>query len=213
MNNVNRHFYSRIYTSIYSEQSNSFCQPMNISSRDISFLIVTAPNAFACSIYEKQLDFLCRNVQFLRHSKPFVFSDPDGIRVGSGGGTLNAIGELENIVGHEAVVTSKSVLIHSGGDSRRAPLNSVCGKAWSSINSQICEESIMDASPLLLLLYELMPIIAGASVGTVVVASSDVLVNLSPSKVIATKFPIRNCLDHFKMHYSIFKFPYSRQME
>jgi fucokinase len=149
----------------------------------IAYLIVTAPNASVCSIYEKQLKYLCRQVHFLKHCKPLCVADPDGIRVGSGGGTLNAISELVKLVGHASVMSSRIVVIHSGGDSRRAPLNSVCGKAWSGINSQLYEDNILGASPLLLLLNELRPILEAAGVGTVLVASSDVLVNLCPSEV------------------------------
>lgn len=59
-------------------------------------------------------------------------SDPLGARIGSGGGTLNALvaAELEL---HGSIDDTLVIVIHSGGDSRRSPSQSVCGKAWSKL--------------------------------------------------------------------------------
>lgn len=59
-------------------------------------------------------------------------SDPLGARIGSGGGTLNALiaAELE-LQGN--IDDTLVIVIHSGGDSRRSPSQSVCGKAWSKL--------------------------------------------------------------------------------
>lgn len=107
-------------------------------------------------------------------------------------------------------------IIHSGGDSRRSPLQSVCGKAWSSLNCGMVSgdegldeeggggagEICLHASPLTVLLRELGDILArlptidvdnnsGCSsttnargcTGSILVASSDVLVSLELPKV------------------------------
>jgi len=65
------------------------------------------------------------------------------------------------------------LMVHSGGDSQRSPTNSVCGKAWSALNSAHADASIN--TPLDLLLEQLLPLFRGVPPGSLVVASSDVL--------------------------------------
>ena len=65
-----------------------------------------------------------------------VVSDPDGHRIGSGGGTLNALDCLRTQIGVLELNKARILIIHSGGDSRRAPLHSISGKAWASINTK-----------------------------------------------------------------------------
>lgn len=161
---------------------------MNRSCRShtVSFIVVTAPNSSVCSIYQKQLSYMLKELptlRSLRECRALCVSDPLGTRIGSGGGTLNAINHLINKFGKAAVMSAKIIVIHSGGDSRRSPLNSVSGKAWSSINSS-CAISNMEGSPIVLLIRELVPILDRIQVGTVVVASTDVLVNLTPTQVV-----------------------------
>lgn len=126
---------------------------------------------------------MCRKIEHLQRCKAICVSDPEGIRVGSGGGTLNAISELSSIIGRDSMMSSKVVLIHSGGDSRRSPLNSISGKAWSTLNTPGGKSGV-EGSPMYMLLNELVPLIKRAPLGTVLVASSDVLVNLAPSEVL-----------------------------
>lgn len=109
------------------------------------------------------------------------------------------------------VLVSNVAIIHSGGDSRRSPLQSISGKAWSSLNCAWSSnkqegqregerednegdsgEVSLYSSPLTVLLSELSDLIArlpppspsvGPCCGSVVVASSDVLVSLEIPKV------------------------------
>ena len=145
-----------------------------------SAIVVTAPNdrSAAASRDELRIAFsrVCPGVD------PgsvclLAVADPNGARIGSGGGTINALdaaaraltaarrtvlsaasgssakgfndgdeeegGDSDDASGyHEpiddvvAVAGSHRILIvHSGGDSQRSPLQSVCGKAWCTLSS------------------------------------------------------------------------------
>ncbi len=88
-------------------------------------LIVTAPNEQTALVYRHQLHDLKRSLSVLEETQVLCVSDPDGDRVGSGGGTLNAVHILTEYTGIDFVLNKAKVLIiHSGGDSRRIPIHS-----------------------------------------------------------------------------------------
>jgi GDPmannose 4,6-dehydratase len=114
-------------------------------------------------------------------------SDPHSRRVGSGGGTINALVEVaeeltlrstgkRQPIDFGVLNRSKVCIIHSGGDSQRSPTQSVCGKAWSSLNS-LSEDGELQA-PFDLLYSKLCEIFASAPSGGCVVASCDVMLLL-----------------------------------
>ena len=145
-------------------------------------MIVTAPNEYLCEIYQFQLNYL--QYQSMNSSSKrteyLCIADPKGVRIGSGGGTLNALSKLVDRVGESEVLKSKVAIIHSGGDSRRSPLQSVVGKAWTQINSSLSGAADGSPStPLSLLIQELEIVAESVSEGSLVIASSDVLVSLS----------------------------------
>lgn len=62
-----------------------------------------------------------------------MLPDPDGKRVGSGGATFNVMAWLAGQEGGSSkkIFKNKRILvIHSGGDSKRIPQYSVCGKLF-----------------------------------------------------------------------------------
>lgn len=105
-------------------------------------------------------------------------ADPKNKRVGSGGGTLNALDVAIHQFGSTEVQSSKTLVIHSGGDSRRAPFHSITGKAWASLNAFIDGKSI--ASPIALLIYEISSFASRIPHGSLTVASCDVLLDMAP---------------------------------
>lgn len=145
-----------------------------------TYIVLTAPSEHLCEIYKDQLDFYIRNSKFYSNCKTLVVSDPEGCRVGSGGGTLNAIYKLIDEFGEFSLTASKIAIIHSGGDSRRSPLQSITGKAWSNIN---CINGRSIASPFSLLIEELNSLCSSLPSNSLVIASSDVLINFSQTKV------------------------------
>lgn len=144
---------------------------------EFSRIVITAPSEKIAEVYRLQLAALKSTLSFLRNSNIYCVSDPRGFRVGSGGGTLNA---LDFLIYSEEVdpclENEKILIIHSGGDSRRAPLYSLCGKAWTTVNSTI-EDSII-GNPLALLIKELSIFCTTIQSCSLVVASSDVLLDI-----------------------------------
>jgi fucokinase len=143
-------------------------------------LIVTAPTVAIAATYTTLCNDLQERLSELRHTKVIVVADPVGVRVGSGGGTLNALQHFLSLHGgvDGGLARAKIAIIHSGGDSRRAPLHSVCGKAWANINC-IADSSGMLGSPMALLVKELTSFCEHLQEGSIVIASSDVLLDIA----------------------------------
>jgi len=104
----------------------------------------------------------------------FVASDPPGAKVGSGGGTAHLIVEDEKKNGK----TSRKVVVHAGGQSRRLPGYAPSGKVLTPIpvfrwsRGQRIDQTLLD---LQLPLYEKLMTQAGPDQNTMI-ASGDVLV-------------------------------------
>ena len=112
-------------------------------------------------------------------------ADPRYERVGSGGGTMNALVAVFDALTKKAggsdvdldlIAKSKICIIHSGGDSQRSPSQSVCGKAWSSLNSINARGELL--APIDLLFDSLCRVFRNSPKGGVVVASCDVMLLL-----------------------------------
>ncbi len=150
-------------------------------------VVVTAPNRFVEEVYLDQLEDILRPYGLINIT---VVSDPAGLRIGSGGGTLNALEKLRTALGRATIQAAKVLIIHSGGDSRRAPLHSVSGKAFASINASPSFSSSSQSSsadyttPIAILIQELFSYFSKAlpspciSTGYVCIASSDVMLDL-----------------------------------
>ena len=95
------------------------------------YVIITASNKKQKDYFLKQIDYRFSKKLLPRQSHFFVFEDFDGMRIGSGGATLNAISEL--IKFDKNALEKKILLIHSGGDSKRVAQYSVCGKLFSPV--------------------------------------------------------------------------------
>ncbi|KAH8075072.1 hypothetical protein JL721_1063 [Aureococcus anophagefferens] len=138
-------------------------------------IVVTAANEAQAESCQKELDgrkdladFLCLAV-----------ADPAGCRIGSGGGTLNAL-----VAAHDAIAGPQSqtcdwldehlvCVVHSGGDSQRSPSQSVCGKAWSTLPLFGGRSGGELAAPFDLLVDQLLALCAGCRAA----ASSRLAVN------------------------------------
>ena len=91
-------------------------------------LVVTASDERQAEIYERQIESAINRGIISRDKPVFCVPDKDGKRVGSGGATLNAI-----LAAREAKGPGPVVVLHSGGDSRRIPLCTITGKAFSRL--------------------------------------------------------------------------------
>ena len=97
--------------------------------------VITATNESQAIIYRLQVQRLKRAGVLHPDTEYFVIPDPDGVRIGSGGATLNVLRYLKS-VGQEANgINSRLLILHSGGDSRRIPYQSLLGKVFASLPS------------------------------------------------------------------------------
>ena len=137
--------------------------------------MVTAPNAKIAQSYERQIFRAQKEKLLTTTANVIVVHDPDGVRIGSGGGTLNALHQLVNCYGLSDLTSSKVLIVHSGGDSRRAPLQSILGKAWTPLKSRRYD---VPASPFILLLDELSRLAIHVRPGSISVCCADVLLKI-----------------------------------
>jgi fucokinase len=93
-------------------------------------IILTAANQHQARLYELQLDAARKRGLISERTRTMVAADPDGMRIGSGGATLNALKHLSEILPGSDPGQSRVLLIHAGGDSRRAPWANLFGKCF-----------------------------------------------------------------------------------
>jgi fucokinase len=109
-----------------------------------------------------------------------VLPDPDGARIGSGGATMAALHFIRQLEGPDPMKGRRALIIHSGGDSRRAPQYSACGKLFSPVprmlpcgrRSTLFDEFIIGMSA-----------VPGRMKDGILVASGDVLLLFNPLQI------------------------------
>jgi fucokinase len=147
-----------------------------MSSPTFDFVIITAPSKFQSQVYFSLCNSIKKQLVYFQNTQFLCVHDPVDCRVGSGGGTLNAIDSLIKEYDCDHILLSRLLIIHSGGDSRRSPLHSVCGKAWATLGSYSFGNLL--STPLVLLLIEFHQFCVNLPPGSIVVASSDVLLDI-----------------------------------
>ncbi len=95
------------------------------------YVILTASNEAQAKAYEVQIAHRLENKQIPAGTHYAVIPDLDGLRVGSGGATFSCIKYIYDHAGGFA--GQKVLVIHSGGDSKRVPQYSACGKLFSPV--------------------------------------------------------------------------------
>jgi fucokinase len=157
---------------------------MQKMTRTWDYLIVTAANDQQAKTYELQIRQRQEAGKIPQVRTCLVIADTDGRRVGSGGSTLHCLWnvlQLERPAGGpgsfeeaEAILSGLRILIvHAGGDSRRLPAYSHCGKMFVPLPDK-------GQPPLATTLFDrLMPAfltLPEARPGQIVVASGDALI-------------------------------------
>ncbi|NLF94139.1 MAG: bifunctional fucokinase/L-fucose-1-P-guanylyltransferase [Oligosphaeraceae bacterium] len=99
------------------------------------FIVLTAANEEQAQFYRRHLSERQEKGYLPRNSRCLVLADPAGQRVGSGGATLNVLEEVRSRCGSLAGL--RLLVIHSGGDSKRIPQYSACGKLFSPVLRQL----------------------------------------------------------------------------
>ena len=97
------------------------------------YVVITASNEEQAFGYRQQIDFRLNNNRLPKKTKYLVVQDPNGERVGSGGATLNLLNEIVKDRGSKDFKGLKILVLHSGGDSKRVPQYSACGKLFSPV--------------------------------------------------------------------------------
>ncbi len=100
------------------------------------YIVLTASNEDQADMYRQEIAFRQENGYLSQDCNYLVLADPEGKRVGSGGATLNVLKSLSLQYGDQTASVfrgSRILVIHSGGDSKRVPQYSVCGKLFSPV--------------------------------------------------------------------------------
>lgn len=104
------------------------------------YVILTASNEAQASAYRLEIEYRLKKGLLPSHGRYVVLADPEGVRVGSGGATFHVLKYMAEEAGGdtENCFTGRKVLvIHSGGDSKRVPQYSICGKLFSPVPRQL----------------------------------------------------------------------------
>ncbi len=171
---------------------------MNTVSHPWDYLIVTASNEAQAEAYRTHLEAR-RSLGFLSGiENVLVVPDPGGKRIGSGGSTIQCwmnvlSNELEQAPSihrndpaswSQVLADLRILIIHAGGDSRRLPAYSPCGKLFLPVpgeSDSALGETLFDQ---LLPVYLELPPPTGRSVGQTVITTGDVLLLFDPEEVI-----------------------------
>ena len=95
------------------------------------YVILTASNESQAQSYREQINYRVEKGYLPKSTHYAVLPDFEGKRIGSGGATL---GVMKYILGFEKNFNDLKILvIHSGGDSKRVPQYSACGKLFSPV--------------------------------------------------------------------------------
>ena len=95
------------------------------------YVILTASNESQAQSYRMQIQYRLNHGMLPKSIHYAVLPDPDGKRVGSGGATLNVLRYIYQDAG--SFDDKRILVIHSGGDSKRVPQYSACGKLFSPV--------------------------------------------------------------------------------
>lgn len=158
------------------------------------YLIVTAANDRQAAAYESQIQ-LRREMGLLPQVRDcLVIPDRDGHRIGSGGSTLQCLSEVLRRESHpgqdhsdiqraEAILSRLRILIvHAGGDSRRLPAYSPCGKIFIPLPGAAQPKTGSTLFDRLVPVFLALP--AGArGAGQVVIAAGDALIRFDPAAI------------------------------
>lgn len=99
------------------------------------YVVLTASNEDQAEAYRRQIQYRLQAGALPQQTHYAVLPDFEGKRIGSGGATLSV---LQYIYEREAGFENLRILvIHSGGDSKRVPQYSACGKLFSPVPREL----------------------------------------------------------------------------
>lgn len=101
------------------------------------YIVLTASDENQAKTYRAQIHYRLENGFLPNKTRYAVLPDPDGKRVGSGGATLNVLRFLVQEEQTDRFDHLKILVVHSGGDSKRIPQYSACGKVFSPVPREL----------------------------------------------------------------------------
>lgn len=117
----------------YLDQSEQYERILAEELPTWDYVVITASNEIQAESYRHQIDFRLTNGRLPKNSKYLVVPDLEGKRIGSGGATLNVLKKIAEDRKNCDFTGLKILLLHSGGDSKRIPQYSACGKLFSPV--------------------------------------------------------------------------------
>jgi fucokinase len=101
------------------------------------YVILTASNNAQAEAYRQQIEARQEKKLLPLKTKYVMLPDPHGLRIGSGGATLNALRYVAEQDKAKPFSGKRILVIHSGGDSKRVPQYSACGKLFSPVPREL----------------------------------------------------------------------------
>jgi len=97
------------------------------------WVIISASNERQAQSYRVQIEKRKREGRLPENTRYEVIPDTEGRRIGSGGSTLNIIRFIRQEIGQDALEKQRIAVLHSGGDAKRIPQYSACGKLFAPV--------------------------------------------------------------------------------
>ena len=105
------------------------------------YVILTASNEDQAKAYRIQIQYRLERNLLPKETFYRVIPDPGGKRVGSGGATFNVLRciaqEVHGTPNENPFSGKRILVIHSGGDSKRVPQYSACGKLFAPVPREL----------------------------------------------------------------------------
>ncbi len=136
MNQYHNLFLSQSYMDAYNEYTASLVR------KDYpvwDYVVLTAANEAQAEIYRMQIEYRLSHGKLPASTVYLVVPDREGKRIGSGGATLGVLKEIARLHGSDHFTGLKLLVIHSGGDSKRIPQYSACGKLFSPVPRRLAD--------------------------------------------------------------------------
>lgn len=128
-------FLRQSYLDAWEDYQRSICKN---SFAQWDYVVLTASNEAQAESFEQQIVWRRECNVLPKNTKFLVIPDLEGKRIGSGGATLQVLRVLSEQEKFHGDFHNKRVLvIHSGGDSKRVPQYSVCGKLFSPVPREL----------------------------------------------------------------------------
>lgn len=126
---------NKFYAQSYESSLADYLRSCNYSGLYDSWdwIVLTAANERQAESYRFQIKLRENQGRIPKSIKFIVITDCESKRIGSGGATLNVLRVLAAKDGIENIVNEKILVIHSGGDSKRIPQYSACGKLFAPV--------------------------------------------------------------------------------